>query len=246
MRRFGWVAVLAAILGAWEAWVRVRGVGYLLPSPSAIVRTLVDERGRLSSDALVTLREMVLGYAIAAGFGLAAATLLHASPTLRRATYPLLTASQSVPLVAIAPILVVYFGFGLAPRLIVVALVCFFPITVNAVDGFQSVDPEYRRMMRTLHASPTAIFRRVEFPAALPAIFSGARVAASYTAVAALFAEFIGSSSGLGYTIQQATNQYDTPLVGAAVLLLAALALALFAAVTLTERLVAPWSRRAG
>jgi putative hydroxymethylpyrimidine transport system permease protein len=246
MRRFGWVVVLAAFLGAWEAWVRVRGVGYLLPPPSTIVRTLIDERRRLASDSLVTLREMLLGYALAIGFGLSAATLLHASPTLRRATYPLLTASQSVPLVALSPILVVYLGFGLAPRLIVIALVCFFPITVNAVDGFEAVDPEYRRMMRTLDASRVAIFRRVEFPAALPAIFSGARVAASYTAVAALFAEFIGSSSGLGYAIAQGTNQYDTPLVGASVVLLAGLALGLFGAVTLTERLVAPWSRRAG
>ena len=109
-----------------------------------------------------------------------------------------MTASQSVPLVAIAPLLVVYLGFGLAPKLVIIALVCFFPITVGAIDGFEGVDPEYRRMMRTLHASDAAIFRRVEFPAALPSIFSGARVAASYTAIAALFAEFVGSSAGPG------------------------------------------------
>ena len=119
---------------------------------------------------------------------------------------------------ALAPLLVVYLGFGLAPKLVIIALVCFFPITVGAIDGFEGVDPEYRRMMRTLHAGDAAIFRRVEFPAALPSIFSGARVAASYTAIAALFAEFVGSSAGLGFTIREANDQFDTALIGAAVL----------------------------
>jgi putative hydroxymethylpyrimidine transport system permease protein len=245
MRRFGWVIVLVAVFGAWQLWVDVRGVpSYLLPSPSAILSTLWDERSSLASDALHTLGEMLAGFALALVTGLGAATLLYRWRTLRRAFYPLLTASQSVPLVALAPLLVVYLGFGLAPKLVVIALVCFFPITVGAIDGFEGVDPEYRRMMLTLHASEAAIFRRVEFPAALPSIFSGARVAASYTAVAALFAEFVGSSSGLGFTIREATDQYDSALVGVAVLLLALLALLLFWGVGLVQRTVAPWSRR--
>jgi putative hydroxymethylpyrimidine transport system permease protein len=188
---------------------------------------------------------MLAGFALALLTGIGTAALLHRWQTARRAFYPLLTSTQSVPLVALAPLLVVYLGFGLAPKLVIIALVCFFPITVGALDGFEGVDPEYRRMMLTLHATPTAIFRRVEFPAALPSIFSGARVAASYTAVAALFAEFVGSSSGLGFTIREATDQYDTALVGAAVVLLAALALVLFGLVGVVQRLVAPWSRRA-
>ncbi len=242
LRRQGWLLVLALLLGAWEAYVRLRGVpDYLLPAPSAIGRALVDERGRLASDGLVTLREMLAGYAAAVAGGLLAAIALHASGTLRRAVYPLLVASQSVPVVAIAPVLVIYLGFGLAPKVLIVALVCFFPVTVNALDGFQGVDPEYGRMMRTLHATRWDIFRRVEFPSALPSVFSGMRVAASYAAVAALFAEYAGGSQGLAVPLR---DQLDTPLVGAAVAVLAAMALALFGLVTLAERVFAPWGRR--
>ncbi len=245
MRRFGWLLVLLAFFGLWQAWVDLRDVpGYLLPAPTDIARALWDERSSLFHDALHTLGEMLLGFALAIVTGLGAATILHRSATLRKAFYPLLTSTQSVPLVALAPLLVVYLGFGLAPKLVVIALVCFFPITVGALDGFEAVDPEYRRMMLTLHATPAAIFRRVEFPAALPSIFSGLRIAASYTAVAALFAEFVGSSQGLGFTIREATDQYDTALVGAAVVLLAVLALLLFWGVGVVQRTVAPWSRR--
>jgi putative hydroxymethylpyrimidine transport system permease protein len=240
-----WIVVLVALIAAWQAWVRLRGVPqYVLPAPTDVARTLWDERGPLASAAGVTAREMLAGFALALGFGLAAAVALHASPTLRRAVYPLLVASQSVPVVAIAPILVIYLGFGLAPKLVIVALVCFFPVTVAALDGFRSVDPEHVRVMRTLRASRTAIFRRVELPWALPSIFTGMRVAASYAAVAALFAEYAGSGSGLGDAMREGTAQYDAPLVGAAVVVLAALALALFGAVTLIERLTIPWARR--
>jgi putative hydroxymethylpyrimidine transport system permease protein len=240
--RWAWVIVLVGLVAAWQAFVRLRGIpDYLLPTPGEIARTLVDERSQLASAGLVTLREMLVGYAAAVGLGLGAAIGLHLSPTVRRAFYPLLVASQSVPVVAIAPVLVIYLGFGLSSKVVIVALVCFFPVTVNALDGFASVDPEYRRMMRTLHAGRWAIFRRVEFPGALPGVFSGMRVAASYAAVAALFAEYAGGSNGLA---QPMRDQLDTPLVGAAVVVLAAMALALFGLVTLAERAIAPWARR--
>ena len=244
--RIGWAVALLAILAAWQAWVRLRDVpDYLLPAPTDILAALRDDRGRLASDAAQTAWEMLAGFAAALAFGLASAAALHFSATLRRAVYPLLVASQSVPVVAIAPVLVIYLGFGLAPKVAIVALVCFFPVTVNALDGLRSVDPEYLRVMRTLRGSRLSTFRRIELPWALPAAFSGARIAASYAAVAALFAEYAGGSSGLGETMQTATAQLDAPLVGAAVVVLAALALALFAAVSLVERLTIPWARRA-
>ena len=155
--QLAWIVVLAALVAAWQAYVRLRGVPqYVLPAPTDVARTLWDERGPLASAAGVTAREMLAGFALALAFGLAAAVALHASPTMRRAVYPLLVASQSVPVVAIAPILVIYLGFGLAPKLVIVALVCFFPVTVAALDGFRSVDPEHVRVMRTLRASRTA------------------------------------------------------------------------------------------
>jgi putative hydroxymethylpyrimidine transport system permease protein len=228
-------------LGAWELYVRVRGIpDYLLPAPTDIAATLWDERSTLADQALVTLREMVIGLAAAVAAGLGSAIILHRSDTLRRAVYPLLVASQSVPVVAVAPILVIYLGFGLAPKVLIVALVCFFPVTVATLDALRAVDPEYRRVMRTLNASPRRIFWHVEMPFALPGAFSGTRVAASYSAVAALFAEYAGGSGGLAESMR---NGLDTPLVGAAITLLALMSMGLFALVTLAERLALPWSR---
>ena len=230
MRRFTWVLVLAVLLAAWEAYVQLRGVPeYLLPAPSQIAQALWDDRSTLASQALVTLKEMLLGFAAAVVIGFAAAVLLHLAPWLRGAVQPILIASQSVPVVAIAPILVIYLGFGLAPKVLIVALVCFFPITVNTLDGLERVDPEYRRMLRTLDATRWQVFRRVELPWSLPGLFAGARIAASYSAVAAVFAEYAGGQSGL---VDSMRDGFDTPLVGAAIVVLALMSLALYGAVT--------------
>ena len=241
MRRFTWVLVLAVLLAAWEAYVQLRGVPeYLLPAPSQIAQALWDDRSTLASQALVTLKEMLLGFAAAVIIGFAAAVLLHLVPWLRAAVQPILIASQSVPVVAIAPILVIYLGFGLAPKVLIVALVCFFPITVNTLDGLERVDPEYRRMLRTLDATRWQVFRRVELPWSLPGLFAGARIAASYSAVAAVFAEYAGGQSGL---VDSMRDGFDTPLVGAAIVVLALMSLALYGAVTVAERLALPWAR---
>jgi ABC-type nitrate/sulfonate/bicarbonate transport system permease component len=241
MRRFAWVLVLAVLLAAWEAYVQLRGVPeYLLPAPSQIAQALWDDRSTLASQALVTLKEMLLGFAAAVVIGFAAAVLLHLAPWLRGAVQPILIASQSVPVVAIAPILVIYLGFGLAPKVLIVALVCFFPITVNTLDGLERVDPEYRRMLRTLDATRWQVFRRVELPWSLPGLFAGARIAASYSAVAAVFAEYAGGQSGL---VDSMRDGFDTPLVGAAIVVLALMSLALYGAVTVAERLALPWAR---
>ena len=165
MRRLLWVPVLALLVAGWQLYVTLAHVPvYVLPGPGQVLRALVDNRAALAGQAVVTGREAVLGFLLAVVVGLAAAVLLHAAPRLRMASYPLLVASQSLPVVAVAALLEVAFGFGLGPKLAIVALVCFFPVTVNAIDGFESVDPDYRAMMRTLHASRLAIFRRVEFP----------------------------------------------------------------------------------
>ena len=241
MRRFAWVLVLLLLLAAWEAYVQLRDVPeYLLPAPSQIAQALWDDRSTLASQAPVTLKEMLLGFAAAVVIGFAAAVLLHLVPWLRGAVQPILIASQSVPVVAIAPILVIYLGFGLAPKVLIVALVCFFPITVNTLDGLERVDPEYRRMLRTLDATRWQVFRRVELPWSLPGLFAGARIAASYSAVAAVFAEYAGGQSGL---VDSMRDGFDTPLVGAAIVVLALMSLALYGAVTVAERLALPWAR---
>jgi len=236
------LGLLAAAVGVWELVVRAAHVpDYLFPAPSAVAASLVDDAGLLGRATLVTLREIVLGYLLAVGCAVAIAVVLHFSSALRRALLPLLVLSQTVPTVLLAPILAILLGFGIGPKLIVVAVVCFFPIVVNAVDGLRAADPELIRMMRTLHGNRLAIFRRVEFPGALPAIFSGARIAATYAAVGAVFGEWAGSSAGLGFVILQAQPALETARIFAAVVVLSALALALYGLVTLTERILVPW-----
>lgn len=234
--------LFAALVGVWEAVVRLAHVqDYVFPAPSAVARSLYDGAGLLGSATLVTAREVVLGYLLAVAAALAIAIALHFSAALRRALLPLLVLSQTVPTVLLAPILAILLGYGIEPKLVVVAVVCFFPIVVNAVDGLRAADPELIRMMRTLHGGRLAIFRRVEFPGALPAIFSGARIAATYAAVGAVFGEWAGSSAGLGFVILQAQPALETARIFAAVIVLSALALALYGVVTLTERILVPW-----
>ena len=245
MRRLWPLALLAGIAGVWELIVRVGHVpDYLLPAPSAIAVALGADRGLLARATLVTLREIVLGYLLAFTLALVLAVLLHFSDALRRALLPILVLSQTVPTVLLAPLLAILLGYGITPKLVVVAIVCFFPIVVNAVDGLRSADPELVQMMRTLHGSRLAIFRRVELPGALPAIFSGARVAATYAAVGAVFGEWAGSSAGLGFIMLQAQPALLTARIFAAVLILCILALSLYALVSLAERLLVPWNRK--
>jgi putative hydroxymethylpyrimidine transport system permease protein len=245
MKRYGPpLVLLAAAVGLWELVVRAAHVqDYLFPAPSAVARSLASDRGLLASATLVTVREILLGYALAVALGLMLAVVLHASAALRRALLPILVLSQTVPTVVLAPVLAILLGFGIGPKLVVVAIVCFFPIVVNAVDGLGSADPELVRMMRTLDGDRVAIFRRVEVPGALPAVFSGARIAATYAAVGAVFGEWAGSSSGLGFVMLQAQPELATARIFAALVILSALALALYGLVSLAERLLVPWHR---
>ena len=192
-------------------------------------------------NAWVTLREILLGFAIAVVVGLAIAVVLHLSETLRLASYPLLIASQTIPIVAIAPILVVWFGFGIGPKLPVIALVCFFPITITTLAGLRSVEPEAIKLMRTLDASRWQILRRVAAPTALPGAFSGARIAAVFAPIGAVFGEWVGSDAGLGHLILQDNAQLETARVFASFVLLSAIALGLFGLVALAERRIVTW-----
>ena len=173
--------------------------------------------------------------------GIAFAIALHLSETLRRAAYPLVIASQTIPIVVIAPILVVWFGFGIGPKLAIVALICFFPITVNTLDGLRSVDPEATKMMRTLDASRSQILWRLEAPTALPYAFSGAKIAVAVAVIGAVFGEWAGSNSGLGHLMLQDNAQLETARLFAAVAVLSVIAVALFGLLALAERRIVTW-----
>lgn len=238
------LVLLVALIGVWELVVRAADVpDYLFPAPSAVASALNSDAGLLARATVVTLREVLLGYLLAVVVALALAVAIHFSSALRRALLPILVLSQTVPTVVLAPILAIVLGYGIEPKLVVIAIVCFFPIVVNAVDGLRSADPELVRMMRTLDASRGAIFGRVEVPGALPATFSGLRIAATYAAVGAVFGEWAGSSAGLGFVMLQAQPSLETARIFAAVFILSAIALGLYALVSLAERLLVPWQK---
>jgi NitT/TauT family transport system permease protein/putative hydroxymethylpyrimidine transport system permease protein len=242
------VLVIAGLLAAWELSARwdvlsnlLSVEDFLVPAPSQIAESLAEDRSLLAEDAWVTLQEVVLGFLLAAVVGVTLAYLIHLSDTARRALYPLLVGSQTIPIITIAPILVVWFGFGLGPKLGIIALVCFFPITVNTLDGLRSVDPDLIKMMRTMGASRQQTLWRVEAPWALPFTFSGAKVAIAVAVIGAVFGEWAGSDEGLGHLMLTAQSQLLTARVFAAIAVLSAMAIALFALLTLLERRVVTW-----
>jgi NitT/TauT family transport system permease protein/putative hydroxymethylpyrimidine transport system permease protein len=240
--------LVAGLIGAWQIAADTGAIAdalnledFLVPSPSEVVSVLWEDRSLLADNAWVTLREILLGLLCALVAGISVAVALHLSETLRLATYPLAVASQTIPIPVIAPILVVWLGYGILPKLVIVALICFFPILVNTLNGLRSVDPEAAKMMRTLDASRLQILYRVETPAALPYLFAGAMIAAAIAPIGAVFAEWAGSSSGLGHMIQQDIAQLETARSFAAVFVLSLIALGLFGSIALAERRVVTW-----
>jgi ABC-type nitrate/sulfonate/bicarbonate transport system permease component len=238
-------ALLAACVGLW-AWIaNLDSVDDLtLASPAEVAQAFEDDWSLLWDNAWVTLQEVLLGLAIAIVAGVAFAIGMHLSRVLRDAAYPLLVGSQAIPIVVLAPIFVLAFDYGIGPKLAIVALICFFPITVNVLDGLRAVDPEQLKLMRSLGASRLRTLRAVELPAALPSFFSGLRVASTVSVIGAVFGEWAGSDAGLGRLVLLGNNQLQTPRVYAGVVLLTLMAVALFALASLAERVVCPWNRK--
>lgn len=247
----GWLlpaALIVVLVALWELAAQSGAISdalrledFLVPAPSEIASTLWEDRDVLADNAWVTLSEVVLGFLLALIVGVGFAVALHLSPTLRRAFYPLIVASQTIPIIVVAPILVVWFGYGIGPKLAIIALICFFPIAINTLDGLRSVDPDAAKMMRTLDASRGQILYRVEAPAALPYAFSGAKIAVAVAVIGAVFGEWSGSNSGLGHLMLQDNAQLETARLFAAVVVLSGMAIALFGLLALAERRVVRW-----
>ena len=240
--------LLAALIGAWQVAASTGAIAealslekYLVPSPAEVARSLWENRSLLAENAWVTLREILFGILWALAVGVVFAVLMHRWRVLRDASYPLIVASQTIPIVVIAPILTVWFGFGITPKIFIVALICFFPVTVAALDGLRSVDPDAIKMMRSLNASRWQRFSRVEAPAALPSLFTGVKIAVVVAPIGAVFAEWAGSSSGLGHLIQSDTAYLETARQFATVAVLSAMALILMGLTVLAERRVVRW-----
>jgi ABC-type nitrate/sulfonate/bicarbonate transport system permease component len=229
--------VVLALLGAWELYVRLGSVDeLLLPAPSAIAQALVEDRALLWSNFTVTATEVGLGIAVALAVGLGLAIALHLSRTARRAIYPLLVGSQAVPIVVIAPLLVVWFGYDLGPKLVIIALVAFFPVVVVTLDALSCTDDDLVRLLRSMDATRWQRLRFLELPAAVPAALSGAKIAVAIAVIGAVFAEYAGSEAGLGHMILQSIPQLETARAWAAVAVLAAFAVALVVVLSAAER----------
>lgn len=245
--RYGWLApaaLVASILAIWEIAVRATGTPtWLLPAPSDVARSLVDDRDILLPNALVTLSEVLVGFALALVAGVSLGIALYRFATLDRVLYPIVIASQTVPIPAIAPLLLVWFGYGLLPKVLVTALVGFFPIVVNTVEGLRSTDRDVVNLLRSFGATPGMVFRLAEFPSSLPYVFTGARIAVAICVIGAIFGELVGAKAGLGYLMTRSIAQFETPRLVAAIFLLSVMGTGLFALIGLVERLALPWRR---
>jgi len=245
LRRYGSSALLLlAAVAAWQGLASLQSVDDLtLASPVEAVAALGEDWRLIVDNAGVTLAEVLLGLGLAIAGGTAAAVAMHVARPLREAAYPLLVASQAIPVVILAPLFILAFDYGIGPKVAIVALICFFPITVNVLDGLRSADPSLVKLMRSLGASRLVLLRKVELPASLPGFFTGLRVAASVSVIGAVFGEWAGAERGLGRLVLLGNAQLETPRVYAGVVVLALMAVGLFVLASLAERAAIPWRR---
>jgi ABC-type nitrate/sulfonate/bicarbonate transport system permease component len=230
------------ILIAWELVVRILAMpAYVLPAPSRIGAEVFADRKIIFSQLGITLFEILAGYILACFVGFFLSILIVYSTAFRRGVLPLVVASQTIPVIAIAPILVIWFGYNLIPRIIITALVAFFPLTISFVTGLQTIEPAFVDFFRSLKANEMQIFTKLRLPAALPNIFGGLKVASTLAVIGATIGEWVGASAGLGYLMAQDTMQLNTTRVFAALFVLGAVGMTFFAAVGLIERLSMPW-----
>jgi NitT/TauT family transport system permease protein len=234
---------VAAILAVWQIYVSAFGINRIvLPGPLDILHASVNSWSTLLKETWPTFLESVLGFVIAVVIGIPVAVCVANSRVLNLTLYPILIATQSIPKVAVAPIILVWFGLGLQSKLVIAFLVAFFPIVVDTATGMRATPAGLLELARSLRASSLQIFLKVQFPAALPFIFAGAKVAVTLAVIGAVIGEFIGSLNGLGNLLLTANSQLDSPLAWAALVWLSVLGILLFAAVVVVERIVMPWS----
>ncbi|MBQ3135137.1 MAG: ABC transporter permease [Oscillospiraceae bacterium] len=216
---------------------------YMLPSPADVLRAFWFERVLLWENALITLKEAFIGLGLGVLLGLVFATVMDSVPVLRRAIYPILVLTQTVPTVAIAPLLVLWFGYGLTPKIILIVITTFFPVTVGLLDGFAAADPDAVNLLRSMGAGKWQIFRYIKFPGALSQFFSGLRIAAAYCVVGAVISEWLGGFGGLGVYMTRVKKAFAFDKMFAVIFLISAVSLGLMALVDLARRLCMPWQR---
>ena len=239
------ILTLVLLVGAWQVvvWLGKPPV-WLLPSPAAVTETAIKWRTDLPLHTGVTLYETLVGFGASIVFGIPIAVVIVYSRFLQRTVYPVLLAFQSVPKVAVAPLLLMWVGHGELPKIIVVFLVCFFPIVVSAASGMQAVPTALLDLVRSLSANPVQVFLKIRLPSAMPYIFVGFKVAITLAVIGAVIGEFVGSNRGLGYLILISTQQFDTALAFTSIILLTVMSIVLFYTIEMIERVMIPWAPR--
>ena len=233
--------IIVLIIG-WDLCIRLFKIPqYLIPTPWQVVQQLFKEWPMLWRESLPTLYATLGGFVLSALVGVPIAMWIAYSRLVESFVYPLLVFSQSVPKVAIAPLFVVWFGFGVIPKVIAAFLLGFFPVIVATVQGFKSIESDVIDLARSMGASPLKVFLKFRLPQAMPAIFSGLKVSVTLAVVGAVVGEFVGSNSGLGYVLQKANGTFDLPLMFAALVILSMIGVLLFLVLELIERWVLPW-----
>jgi NitT/TauT family transport system permease protein len=237
------VGLAVAVLVVWELAVRLFKIPtFVVPAPSAIATALVESRTALAAASKATAIEVLFGFVLAAVVGIAVALVIVRFERFGKALYPLVVLFQNVPKVALAPIFILWFGYDLAPKVVLIVVIAFFPVAIDMLAGLQSVEPSFVALMQSVGAGRSEILRRVRIPHSLPHLMAGLKVAITFSVIGAIVGEFAGASAGLGYVIQFASTQLDTPLVFAALVVVSVLGLFFYYLVEFAERLLVPWS----
>lgn len=236
------ILLVAIVIVVWDISVRLLNVpAYLVPPPWQVLEQLVLEGPMLLAEAVPTLVATLGGFALSVLIGVPLAMLIAYSRTVESYLYPLLVFSQSVPKVAIAPLFVVWFGFGILPKIIVAFLLGFFPVVVSTVMGFKSLEADMVDLVRSMGGSRWKMFYKVSLPNAMPAIFSSMKVSVTLAVVGAVVGEFVGSNAGIGYVLQRANGNFDLPLMFAALIVLSLMGVILFMTIDALEKYLLPW-----
>jgi NitT/TauT family transport system permease protein len=237
------LGLAAGVIIVWELAIRALSVPtFVLPAPSAVIKSLIASRGQLAVATQATAIEILLGFVLAALTGIVVALVIVRFERFGRALYPLIVLFQNVPKVALAPIFILWFGFDLAPKILLIVVIAFFPVAIDMLAGLESVDPSFVALMQSVGASRGKILLRVRIPHSLPYLMAGLKVAITFSVIGAIVGEFAGANQGLGYVIEFASTQLDTPLIFAALVVVSVLGLAFYYAVELAERVLVPWA----
>jgi len=239
-------AFIIFLLGIWEVVIRAFDIPkYILPGPTAILRALYENREILLEHTKVTVLEAGVGFIFAIILAVLLAAIMNRSKMLKDMIYPILVISQTVPIIALAPLFMIWLGFGILPKIVIVVLVCFFPITISVTEGLETVDQDMVNLMKVMKASPRQIFFKVQLPATLPAFFSGLKIAATYSIMGAVIGEWVGAKSGLGVYMTRAMTSFKTDALFADILIIVVLSIFVFKVIEYTGKMIMPWNTKA-